>query len=62
MRKWLTVILFLGANVSFGQLGISFHQSNLPFGSKLRNQRQMWLAQLSPKAIMSDIAPWLPKP
>jgi hypothetical protein len=31
MRKWLTVILFLGANVSFGQLGISFHQSNLPF-------------------------------
>lgn len=31
MRKWLTVIILLGSNVSFGQLGISFHQSNLPF-------------------------------
>jgi hypothetical protein len=31
MRKWLTVIILLGANVGFGQFGISFHQSNLPF-------------------------------
>ncbi len=31
MKKWLTVLLLLGANVSFGQLGISFHQSNIPF-------------------------------
>ena len=27
----LSVILLLVASVSFGQLGISFHQSNLPF-------------------------------
>ena len=31
MKNWLTVLLLLGANISFGQLGISFHQSNIPF-------------------------------
>ena len=46
MKRLLAVFMLLGAKVSSGQFGVSFHQSNLPFVGFHYEIKERWIPEL----------------